>query len=104
MRKTIVALGIAALIAPSAVFAFPFGGAIGTIKLCYNNAIYVNLGPPRGGPYIWTPATRTYQFGPPRHGGQWLLGLASAPYYCVYSIFPVLVDPGIHIDMMGSSQ
>ncbi len=92
------------LVLPLFAHAFPFGGAIGTIVPCYNNAIYASLGPPRGGPYIWTPATRTYQFGPPRHSGQWLLGLASAPYYCVVSIFPVIVWPGTHIDMMGSSQ
>ena len=89
---------------PLVTYAFPFGGAIGIIKPCYNNAIYVMLGPPRGGPYIWTPASKSYQFGPPRRTGQWLLGLASAPYYCVVSIFPVIVWPGIHIDMMGSSQ
>lgn len=92
------------LLIPFAAHAFPFGGPIGTIRPCYNNAIYAAVGPPRGGPYIWTPATRTYQFGPPRRTGQYLLGLASAPYYCVVSIFPVIVWPGIHIDMMGSSQ
>jgi hypothetical protein len=90
-------------LAPSFALAFPFGGQIGIVKPCYNNAIYVALGPPRGGPYIWTPSTRTYLFGPPSHVGQWLLGLASAPYYCVVSIFPVIVWPGTHIDMMGSS-
>ncbi len=89
---------------PFMAHAFPFGGAVGVIKPCYNNAIYAALGPPKGGPFIWTPSTRTYQFGPPSHSGQWLLGLASAPYYCVVSIFPVIVWPGIHIDMMGSSQ
>jgi len=89
---------------PFSVYAFPFGGQITTIVPCYNNAIYVNLSPPRGGQFIWTPATKTYQFGPPRHGGQWLLGLASAPYYCVVSIFPLIVWPGTNIDMMGSSQ
>lgn len=88
---------------PFFAHAFPFGGSVGIIRPCYNNAIYVALGPPRGGPYIWTPATRTYQFGAPSHIGQWLLGLASAPYYCVVSIFPVIVWPGTHIDMMGSS-
>jgi hypothetical protein len=70
---------------------------------CYNQAIFARLGPPRGGDYIWTPATKTYQFGPPSFAGQWLLGLASAPYYCIVSIEPVIVWPGIAIDMMGSS-
>ena len=84
--------------------AFPFGGAIGTIHVCpYNSTIYVNLGPPRGGEYIWTTATKTYQFGPPSHAGQWLLGLAGAPYYCIYRISPLTVYTGISITMMGSS-
>src|SRR3989344_5672727 len=59
--------------------AFPFGGAIGTT------------------------ATKTYQFGPPSHAGQWLLGLAGAPYYCIYRISPLTVYTGISITMMGSS-
>lgn len=105
MRTTIVTLvSVLLLSAPSAVFAFPFGGQITMVRPCYNNAIQVYLSPPRGGSFIWTPATRTYQFGPPRHTGQWLLGLASAPYYCVWSISPLKVDAGVNIDMMGSSQ
>lgn len=91
-------------VVPRTSFAFPFGGAINTIYFCYNNAIYARLGPPIGGPYVWTPSTVTYQFGRPSHSGQWLLGLASAPYYCVVSISPVWVEPGTAIDMMGSSQ
>lgn len=103
-RACAAVIALVALSMPLFAHAFPFGGSIGIIRPCYNNAIYVNLGPPRGGPFVWTPSTRTYQFGPPRRSGQWLLGLASAPYYCVVSIFPVDVWPGVHIDMMGSSQ
>ncbi|HWO07736.1 MAG TPA: lamin tail domain-containing protein [Candidatus Paceibacterota bacterium] len=94
---------IVALLFPFVTHAIPFGGSISILLRCYNTAIFTLVGPPRGGQYIWSPATRTYQFGAPRAVGQWLLGLASAPYYCVYSIFPVLVAPGLHIDMMGSS-
>lgn len=104
MRKMVATLGIALLVAPTAVLAFPFGGSIGTVRPCYNNAIFARVGPPRGGDFIWTPSTKTYQFGPPRRSGQWLLGLASAPYYCVVSILPVDVWAGTHIDMLGSSQ
>lgn len=104
MRATFALISVIALILPSSVFAFPFGGSITLVRPCYNNAIQAHVSAPRGGSYIWTPATKTYQFGPPRRTGQWLLGLASAPYYCVYSILPVLVDAGIHIDMMGSSR
>lgn len=88
---------------PSFAFAFPFGGQIHQIIFCYNNAIYVNLGPPRGGPFIWTPSTKTYRFGPPQRTGQWLLGLAAPPYYCVVSRQPVIVWSGILMTMEGSS-
>lgn len=96
--------GIMAFGLPLTAFAFPFGGQASQVVPCYNDAIFVNLGAPRGGPFIWTPATRTYQFGPPTHSGQWLLGLAGAPYYCVVSIEPVIVWPGTNITMMGSSR
>src|SRR5262245_51762808 len=103
LRRSAVVGIILAVLFPFFTYAIPFGGAIGVLLNCYNVAIFTVLGPPRGGSYIWSPATRTYQFGPPRAMGQWLLGLASAPYYCTYSINPVLVAPGLHIDMMGSS-
>lgn len=96
-------LSAALLVLPTFAFAFPFGGQTSTVVKCYNQAIFARVGPPRGGDYIWTPSTRTYQFGPPSHSGQWLLGLASAPYYCVVSIMPVIVWSGTAIDMMGSS-
>lgn len=102
MRSS-AALALVALLYPSLALAFPFGGQASTVVPCYNTAIFARLGPPRGGDYIWTPATKTYQFGPPSFAGQWLLGLASAPYYCVVSIEPVIVWAGIAIDMMGSS-
>lgn len=89
---------------PSAALAFPFGGRASIVLPCvYNSTIYVNLGPPRGGEFIWTTATKTYQFGPPRYAGQWLLGLAGAPYYCIYLISPLTIYTGIAITMMGSS-
>lgn len=104
MNARLLGLLAVILMLPSVTLAFPFGGQINLVRPCYNAAIYANLGPPRGGQFIWTPSTRTYQFGPPRRVGQWLLGLASAPYYCVVSISPVIVWAGTHIDMMGSSR
>lgn len=96
---------LAALIfcVPSFAFAFPFGGQINQIIFCYNDAIYANVGPPRGGPFIWTPSTRTYKFGPPMRSGQWLLGLAAPPYYCIVSKQPIIVWSGILMTMEGSS-
>ncbi len=108
--RWIVALVIAVIIAcavllfPPRASAAPFGGAIGQIIFCYNDAIWETVGPPRGGTFIWTPSTKTYEFGPPAHSGQWLLGLSGAPYFCVVQIDPVVVYPGISITMMGSSQ
>ncbi len=104
LRVFIASCAALCAVVPAVALAFPFGGSIGVIVPCYNNAIYASLGPPIGGPYIWTPATKTYQFGPPTHSGQWLLGLAGAPYFCLVSIEPVIVWPGTDITMMGSSQ
>ncbi len=90
---------------PRTTEAFPFGGQASIVLPClYNSTIYAELGPPIGGNYVWTTATQTYQFGPPRHGGQWVLGLAGVPYYCIYSISPLITYPAIAITMMGSSQ
>ena len=105
-RAFVSFLATAVLLAsfPFVAYAFPFGGQINIFRRCYNQAIYANLGPPRGGPYIWTTSTKTYQFGPPLHAGQWLLGLASAPYYCIISIRPVIVWSGLSITMMGNEK
>jgi len=101
----VAAFACAILVAfPVSVFAAPFGGQISQVIFCYNDAIWANVGPPRGGQYVWTPSTVTYEFGPPSHSGQWLLGLASAPYYCLVSIQPIIVFTGTAISMMGSSQ
>ena len=107
LRFTSYVLSIAILFftVPSVSHAYPFGGQARIVLPCYyNSTIYASLGPPRGGEFIWTTATRTYQFGPPTHAGQWLLGLAGAPYYCLYSVAPIIVYTGDAITMMGSSQ
>lgn len=101
---TAAAIGILLLVIPFSARAYPFGGQVGTIMPCFNVAIYAILGPPRGGAYLWTPETATYQFGPPTHTGQWVLGLTSVPYICLVWPAPLFVLPGIGIAMMGSSQ
>ena len=103
MRARIAALVAFVGLLPSLALAFPFGGQINQIIFCYNDAIYTNLGPPRGGPFIWTPSTRTYRFGPPLRSGQWLLGLAAPPYYCIVSKQPIIVWSGILMTMEASS-
>ncbi len=95
-----------ALVAPTAEATVHFGGQITKIIGCINfGVIYARLGPPRGGPYIWSPTiTKTYSFGPPSHVGQWLLGNAGPSYYCIERIYPLTVHPGLLILMMGSSR
>ena len=97
-------LALLLLLVPATVLAFPFGGRASLVIPCYNGAIYAFLGPPIGGPFLWTPSTKTYQFGPPTHAGQWLLGNAGPPYFCLVSIDPIITYPGTDIIMMGSSQ
>ncbi|OGG57961.1 hypothetical protein A2853_03485 [Candidatus Kaiserbacteria bacterium RIFCSPHIGHO2_01_FULL_55_17] len=102
-RSSLILLALA-LFLPLSVHAFPFGGRASVVLRCvYNSTIYANLGPPRGGEFIWTTGTKTYLFGPPAFAGQWLLGLAGAPYYCIYRISPLTIYTGIAITMMGSS-
>ena len=105
LSTQVIAVALASLLLPLFVHAFPFGGRAGTVLICpYNSTIYANVGPPRGGEYVWTRATKTYSFGPPSHGGQYLLGLAGAPYFCIYKILPLTIYTAIAITMMGSSQ
>ena len=106
MRFSILAIvvGLLSALFPLVTYAFPFGGQARVVLPCYyNSTIYSSLGPPRGGEYIWTRATKTYSFGPPRKAGQWLLGLAGAPYYCIYKLQPLTIYTGIAITMHGSS-
>jgi hypothetical protein len=97
-------VGLALIIVPNIALAFPFGGAASIVIPCYNSAIYALVGPPVGGPFIWTPATLTFSFGPPSHSGQWILGNAGPPYFCLVSIDPIITYSGTDIIMMGSSQ
>ncbi|MAZ67274.1 hypothetical protein CL652_00695 [bacterium] len=87
------------------VEAFPWGGQFQQVIPCFNNVIWVLAGPPRGGKYIWVPgATRTYNYGPPKRAGQWGLGLAAPPYFCIVSPLPLIVYPGIIMTMLGTSR
>ena len=106
MRRFLAsALAAGILATPFSAFAFPFGGQAFIYRDCpINGTKQVELSGPRGGSYVWTGSTRTYKFGPPSHTGQWILGLAGIPYFCIFSIFPLTVYPGIAITMMGSSQ
>ena len=89
---------------PRITQAFPFGGQASLVQPCVNGVTYLMLGPPVGGPYIWSPASLTYDYGPPRHAGQWFLGIAGAPDFCLISVFPTVIWPGTYISMIGSSQ
>jgi len=81
-----------------------FGGAAGTVIPCFNDVIWTNISAPRGGKFIWAPGvTRTYDYGAPKHGGQWLLGLYGASYFCIVSPWPLIIFPGKLMLMLGSS-
>ena len=85
----------------------PFGGAITSmITGCFDGITWVSVGPPRPGWYLHTPYTRTYEFGPPRHIGQYLLGLYAPKLFCTKNtgFGGLLVREGLVISMMGSSQ
>jgi len=102
---SLIALVALVFIMPVSVFAFPFGGQASVVIPCFNDsAIYAMLGPPVGGPFVWTPSTQTYSFGPPSHAGQWLLGNAGPLYLCLVTIDPIFTLPATAILMMGSSQ
>ncbi len=101
--SAIVVAGLLSMLMPVVASAFPFGGQITIYHVCYNETIFARLSPPVPGDYVWTRSTKTYQFGPPRNVGQWLLGLTSIPYDCLWSVNPIYVQPAIAIMMMGSS-
>jgi len=61
----------------------PFGGPITWIYPGCVNGIWAIVGPPRGGSYMWVPGTRSYREGPPRHTGQYLLGVAGGSVPCL---------------------
>lgn len=105
MRTFVLALlTVLFFVSSSVAHAFPFGGQITLYHVCYNSTIFTRLSPPVPGDYVWTTATRTYQFGPPRSAGQWLLGLTGIPFDCLWSVSPIFIVPAISISMMGSSN
>ena len=104
MKKAVAVVGFLSLLVPMATLAFPFGGQIYIYRDCiFNGTKHVEVGGPRGGEFIWTTGTKTYQFGPPSRAGQWILGLSGIPYFCLFSIDPLIAFSGVAITMMGSS-
>ncbi len=105
LRGFSILLLFAALSLPVPSRAALLGGQTSVVLPCiYNATIYAVVGPPYGGAFVWTTATKTYPFGAPRRSGQWLLGLSGVPYFCIYSIAPLITFPAISITMMGSSH
>jgi len=83
-----------------------FGGRIQEITFCMNDGVrWLSVSSPRSGSYIWSPSvTKTYAYGPPSYRGQYVLGLFAPYYFCLVSVNPIVVFPGILITMMGSSR
>lgn len=111
-KGTIIVISVTFLIATSLTFmattqraqAFEWGGQFKTVIPCFNAVIWTLTGGPKGGNFIWTPSTRTYDYGPPSSSGQYGLGLAGPPYFCIVFPFPLVVFPGIIMTMVGTSQ
>lgn len=95
---------VAAITVPISVSAANvFGGKVNPSIPCFNVATWNVVGPPRGGRFIFIPkVTRTYPFGAPG-SGRWTLGLYGIPYFCIVSIAPLIVFPGISMTMEASS-
>lgn len=106
-KNLMVLLIISALLMPSAFASagYEFGGKTSIVINCANAVTWARIGAPRGGDYIWAPGiTRTYQYGKPSHVGQWLLGTKAPPYFCIVTIWPLVVFGGTLMAMLGSSQ
>jgi hypothetical protein len=104
LNAYLAALAVGILL-PLPALAAPFGGPATSVIPCFNGVIHTFVGAPRGGSLLWAPGvTRTFRFGPPSRPGQYLLGLTGAPYFCLVSVVPIIVIPGILMNMLGSSQ
>jgi Caspase domain len=71
-----------------------FIGPVLKIVKCVNNGTYVELGGDKGGAYMIIENSQNSQIlqgGAPAKKGQWVAGLAGAPYYCLASTAPNIV-------------
>jgi hypothetical protein len=82
----------------------PFGGRILTAVPCTCSlTIWITVGPPVGGSFMITPATRVYRNYSPVPG-KWTLGLADIePLPCLTKPFCEPVGAGLPIRIMGTS-
>jgi hypothetical protein len=105
VAAALVAASLSFAMGARPAYAFPWGGQFQQVIPCFNDVIWVSAGPPRGGKYIWVPGTtRTYDYGPPKNAGQWGIGLAAPPFFCIVSPLPLIVFPGIIMTMLGTSR
>lgn len=87
MKITLVILLISTAFALSFLpmersYAQPFGGAITFLFPSCIEGIWLKLGPPTPGDYMYGAGSYSYLFGPPSHLGQWLLGLSGGFLTC----------------------
>lgn len=114
MRRRFVVVMIAIVcVLPLSAHAIYFGGPVipfpcplgpTGVCVCLNVATYVVVGPPRPGAFVWSLVSKTYASGPAWTAGQYVLGRASVPYFCVLSVLPTIVVPGLHVDFLGTSR
>ena len=90
----------------------PFGGPvlpwicpadIPGVCSCQEGGKFAIVGPPNPGAFVWGFFTRNYSSGVPQLTGQYVLGMATIPYYCIASLFPVTIYTGLYVSFAGSS-
>ena len=102
-----LAVGVLTPLSASA-FGFSFGGRVIKVIPCVSGlgpSLHVTIRPAGvfAPMYIWTPATFTGLFGPPRNIGQQVLGIADVPYVCVIPVTPLIILPGLRMQIVGTS-
>lgn len=82
----------------------PFGGQVSQIKKCQGGSIYAEIKSALGGTkkVIWTPGTKTYDYGPIKHPGQWVLGMLGGSTTCVLG--PKQTISGQKITILGTGR
>lgn len=87
---------------PTAAHAFiPFGGPIVSIQPCDGGTAWlIRLGPPTPFNLIYVTGTPVFREGPPRHPGQFMLGIATGGGLCdtaigkgTFNVFGFVITP-----------
>jgi hypothetical protein len=99
LKLLVAVVIVGSVVAPLVTVAagFPFrllGGKIISAIPCDQGFIQITVVGPRQGRFVWTPATLTYLYGPPKPGAN-ILGFAlpGTPAVCTVGGHPIPGDP-----------